>query len=202
MTRNAALNLARVNDVRAIPYDPPTMLQDVSYETRPAAGHLVVLDRTRDRFQRSEEASAALPATPWFRAMWNAALGAKAERAWHLLPEDVFDRIDEEGADFATSDAEFLGYAAVSPDVPSPAAVAAIRLLGILAEESKLERGRVAAVLEDALSNDDPQRRYYAAKAIWQARAREGISAIHRRLLKETVDSVVDVLKRAIAVLE
>ena len=140
--------------------------------------------------------------TPWFFELWTKAIKAKAERAWHLFPEEVFDRIEESDETLESPDAEFLGYVAVKPETPTMAAVAAIRLLGILTEEQYLETSAVLPKLRDALAHSDVQRRYYAAKAIWQTGAREGVDALRRRMKRETSERVRAVIERAIHVLE
>lgn len=152
--------------------------------------------------QRTQRATLPTPDTPWFETLWTKAIEANAESAWHLLPEEVFDLVDDRDEDLEPSDAQFLGFAAVSPDVPTMAAVAAIRLMGILAEEGKLETSVVLPMLRDVLGHDDPQRRYYGVKAIWQARARGGLPALRRRLERETSTRVKAIIERAVAVLE
>ncbi len=142
------------------------------------------------------------PATPWFDNLWTKAIKANTESAWHLFPEEVFEQIEECGKTLETSDLGFLGYAAVETYMPTMAAIAAIRLMGILAEDGYLRKSAVLPYLRDALSHPNVQRRYYGAKAIWQAKARDGLDALQRRLERETSERVKAVIERAIRVLE
>jgi hypothetical protein len=52
------------------------------------------------------------------------------------------------------------------------------------------------------LGHDDPQRRYYGVKALWQARALEGLPALRRRLQRETSTRAKAIIERAVAILE
>jgi hypothetical protein len=170
--------------------------------SRDTHGILLGLQSDTGRLQTVRSSVLPTPVTSWFEELWTKALEAKAESAWHLLPEEVFDRLDEDDEGLLPLDVQFLGFAAVSNDMPTVAAVAAIRLLGILAEEHKLDMADVLPVLLEVLSHDAPQRRYHGAKAIWQSKAREALPALRRRLEREDSERVRSVIKRTIAVLE
>lgn len=134
--------------------------------------------------------------------LWSEALEARSESAWHLFPEEVFELTEDQKISLDAADAHFLGLAAMDPATPTPAALAAIRLMGILAEDGHLELSTVLPQLRDVLSNEDPQRRHQAVKAIWQAKAHAALPHLHRRLKREKSDDVLAVIRRAIAVLE
>ena len=144
----------------------------------------------------------ATPGLLHFDQLWVQTAQQGSERAWHLLPEEVFDLIEDQKLSLNEHDGRLLGFKAVSLTTPNPAAIAAIRLLGMLAEDEILGRDQVLPILRDALGHDVPQRRYYAAKALWQARAHEGLTVLRRRLEREPHEDVRAILQRAIAVLE
>jgi len=116
--------------------------------------------------QRLHQVVYPTPSSPQLGLVWSKATIEASDGAWHLLPEEVFDLIDDEDLELDEDGGRFLGFAAMSPDTPNPAAIAAIRLLGMLAEEEALSQSHVLPILRDVLGHDDAQRRYYAAKAL------------------------------------
>lgn len=142
------------------------------------------------------------PATPWFRQRWKQATKENREATWHLLPEDVFDAIDEDGRSLVPEEIYFLALAASSKQIPTVAAAAAIRLMGILAEEDLLPLAEVLPVLLDTLAHEEPQRRYHAVKAIWQANASAAIPALQNVQREDPSETVRSLAARAIAVLK
>jgi HEAT repeat protein len=138
----------------------------------------------------------------WFIRQWERAARANREAVWLALPEDIFDALDEdEGSTVTDFSVRFLAHVAVSTEVPTIAAVSAIRLMGILAEESFAPIDVVLPTLRDALSHDDFQRRYYAVKAMWQARAKGGVPALRRLVEREESEELRTLAKRAIGIL-
>ncbi|MEZ4320843.1 MAG: HEAT repeat domain-containing protein [Myxococcota bacterium] len=136
--------------------------------------------------------------TIWERTMKAAARGGGG----HLAAEDIYDEVEEANIQIGSADAAFLIRVASEPSVASVFANTAIRLLGMLAEESLISRSEVLPSLRDLLVHDDTQRRYYAAKALWQARDRDAVAVLRRRLDREPSEEVSSILQRAIAVLE
>lgn len=133
---------------------------------------------------------------------WEAVMKSASKRGWHLLAEDIFDEIEESEVAATQTDTQFLIQMAADPATPAFAANTAIRLMGMLSEDDLLPRVIVINTLRDLLVHDDTQRRYYAAKALWQAKAREAVPTLRLQLDRESSEEVVSVLQRAIAVLE
>ncbi len=133
---------------------------------------------------------------------WEKAMAAAPKKGWRLLAEDLFDIVEDGQVQLTVMDNRFLIQKAVDPKTPAHAANTAIRLMGMLAEEDLICRAPVIRTLQDLLVHDDTQRRYYAVKALWQARATDALPALKRRADRESSEEVRSILRRAIAVLE
>lgn len=138
----------------------------------------------------------------WFRQQWRLAQEANAETAWHVFPENIFDLVDEAGKNLASADIDFLGRTALDENVSTIEATVAIRLLAILAEEDYVLVVTVLPIWEAVLVHSSARRRYYAAEAMWQARAVDGIGALRARLVYEPAEHVRGMIEKAISMLE
>jgi len=114
--------------------------------------------------------------------------------------EELFDDVDEGRLTTGDNDAAFLRTVAGQSSLVE--AITAIRLLGMLGEEGYLSQSFVAGILEDLLCHRDPQRRYYAVRALWQARISTAVPTLKRRLEQEASGEVRKMIDRAVAVLE
>ena len=119
---------------------------------------------------------------------------------WFYLPEGIFDKIDEEGYEVSKDDIDFLEVTALIPE--SSASVAAIRLLGILAEEGLVAIEPLLPLILSLLKSTDPSHRYYAVEAIWQAELYKCVPALWELLKKESMSDIVKLATRAIDVLQ
>jgi hypothetical protein len=196
---STALAAPRSNSHPVIRDRPSTRDRDGSFKIADLASLLAIYQSSTGQFQKVRHV--VRPAMKLER-LWSKALEARSESAWHLFPEEVFEQAEDQTISLDAADARFLGLAAMDPATPTPAALAAIRLMGILAEDGHLEMRTVLPQLRDVLSNEDPQRRHQAVKAIWQAKAHDALPHLHRRLQREKSDAVLAVIGRAIAVLE
>ncbi len=133
---------------------------------------------------------------------WEIAMAAVPTKGWRLLAEDLFEVVEDGEVQLTATDNHFLIRMAADPEAPPYAANTAIRLMGMLAEEDLIARAPVICTLKDLLVHDDTQRRYYAVKALWQARATDALPALRRRADRESSDEVMSILQRAIAVLK
>ena len=86
----------------------------------------------QEELEAAEECSQ--PATLWLREMWTQAQRAASQARWQSIPEDIFDQVDDEHRTLVSEDLSFFVTKAASPDSTPIEAVAAIRLLGLLAE--------------------------------------------------------------------
>jgi len=191
---STVLAAQRSDSLAVIRSRPSTGDRDGSLEI---ASLLAIYQSSTGRFQRAKHVG-----RPAIERLWSQALEARSENAWHLFPEEVFEQADDHKLSLDATDAHFLGIVATDPNTPTPAALAAIRLMGILAEDSHLELSLVLPQLRDILSHEDTQRRHQAVKAIWQAKATGALPHLRRRLNREKSDAVLAVIVRAIAVLE
>ena len=91
---SAAIALDRIGDPPVI-LTPDRTNPETAGARRDHASLLACLQLTTGRFQRDLSAELPIPDTPWLEDMWRDALSANTESAWHLLPEDVLDRLDE-----------------------------------------------------------------------------------------------------------
>ena len=71
----------------------------------------------------------------------------------------------------------------------------------MLGEEQYIPQSILKPVLLDALVSRFPRMRYFAVKALWQARVRESVPQLKSQLAKESSTDVRAVLHRALAVL-
>lgn len=133
---------------------------------------------------------------------WEQAMATVPKTEWRLLAEDLFDLVEGGGVQLTAADSAFLIHVATDLSTPPYAANTAIRLMGMLAEEHLIDLDPVLSALEDLLVHDDTQRRYYAVKALWQAKARGALGALKRCAQRESSADVLSILPRAIAVLE
>lgn len=139
----------------------------------------------------------------WFFRLWGRASSRNSEKAWQTLPEAVVDAIDE-GATWSLGDdgVRFLEAKALSPSTQTAEAVAAIRLLGLLAEDGHVTTAQVANTLRDAFVLDDARRHYFAVEALWQGRVAEGIPSLKRIVDVTDEGRLCELARRALAVLE
>lgn len=135
-----------------------------------------------------------------FLVHWDQTMAKAANRGRLLIAEDLFDIVERKEA--SISDSYFLNHKATDPETPPYEAVTAIRLMGMLAEEDLIPRAPVIHTLTELLFHDDTQRRYYAVKALWQARAHGALPALTRLAGRESSEEVMSVLRRAIEVLK
>lgn len=196
---STALAAPRSDSQPVIRSRPVTRDRDGSFEIADLASLLAMYQYSTGQFQKVQHV--VRPARK-LEGLWSKALEARSESAWHLFPEEVFELVEDQKITLDAADARFLALAAMDPATPTPAALAAIRLMGIAAEEGHLELSTVLPKLRDVLSSEDPQRRHQGVKAIWQAKARDALPHLHRRLEREKSDAVLAVIRRAIAVLE
>ena len=196
---STALAVPRSDSLTVIRSLPGIRNRDGSFAIADLASLLATFQSSTGQFQKAEHV--VRPAKK-FERLWSKALAARSESAWHLFPEEVFEQAADQKLSLDGTDANFLCHVALDSDTPTPAALAAIRLMGILAEEGYLDLDSILPKLQDILSHEDPQRRHQAVKAIWQAKAREAVPHLHRRLNREKSEAVREVMRRAIAVLE
>jgi hypothetical protein len=133
---------------------------------------------------------------------WERAMKAATSHGWHLAAEELFDEVEEGEVEVGDTDVAFLIQMATDPKTNAVSANTAIRLMGMLAEESLVPRDEVLPKLRDLLVHDDAGRVYYAIKALWQARDRGAAPALKKLLDGAPSVEVASILQRAIAVLE
>ena len=109
----------------------------------------------------------------------------------HITAEEIFSEMAARlGAIIRT---------ATDPDTTETAADTAIRLLGMLGEGESMDA--ILQTLRGLVSHTDAHRRYYAVKALWQARDSGAVPVLLARLDIEPDAEVRALLQRATAVL-
>lgn len=141
--------------------------------------------------------SEATSANRNLRMTWEQAMSEAASREWHLIAEGLFDEVEAGDVKVDEADVAFLIRMATDPTTTAVLANTAIRLMGMLAEESLVSREDVLPRLRDLLSHDDPWRVYYAVKALWQARDRDALPALRLLRGREPSEDVASILQRA-----
>jgi hypothetical protein len=153
----------------------------------------------QEELEAAEECSQ--PATLWLREMWTQAQRAASQARWQSIPEDIFDQVDDEHRTLVSEDLSFFVTKAASPDSTPIEAVAAIRLLGLLAEDGYAPLNIAVGGLVDAVQHRDPRRRLHAAEALWQAQATEALPVLEQILCREKVPDVAATIRHTISIL-
>ena len=133
----------------------------------------------------------------WLHNLWGE---AEAKCSFDRLPEEAVYRAETQGHKVSSADIAFLA-ARVRGEDRLPA-IAATRLLGLLAEDDQDLADRALPVLHDALSHDDVRTRYHAAKALWVVADRRSVPVLLDRLVLEKNQEVHDVMTQAKVVID
>jgi hypothetical protein len=152
--------------------------EDIDHTTQDSATEQIELARRNEA-----------PSSEWLAGIWRATGDSNREAEWNGLPEAVADLI-EEGAAFVEGDLNFLLHVATNPRHGAARTDSAIRLLGILAEDSVPVRERALPVLLDSLAHPHPRVRYRAAQALWTAGLTGNQERIARAVAHESDDQV------------
>lgn len=152
------------------------------------------------RYTSSGTSTAPISETTFLKR-WQEAETCNREANWNQLPEDIFDQLEQQGGQLTADDTRFLARQIAQSSTPTVSAIAAIRLLGILAEESFVSRDQAFQILRDSLFHQDANCRYYAVKSLWQADDKKALRSLRRVVERDPAEKVQAMAKRAIVAL-
>lgn len=140
-----------------------------------------------------------LPPTKWLRKIWSAAVTGTDQPSWAFLPEEVLEACSR-GEELSGLDVAFL--VRVTSESDAPAAVAAMRTLGLLGEAHPYLLTAIAAFLEKGLAHGYGVVRAAAAEALWAANASSSAPAIREVARNEAARDIKEYMLHAANLLD